>query len=102
MIEIKRLHRPCGLEMTGHAGAARNEQGHDLVCCAASALIQTLLYSLSRQEFRVDHDAEEGYMRVCMHDDRDFNREAAQTFLVVEDGLEMLAAAYPEHIRFSE
>ena len=102
MIEIRRLHRPYGIEMKGHAGAAVNAQEHDLVCCAASTLIQTLLYSLSRQEVMVDHDVEDGYMRVSMHDDRDFGREVAQTFMTVEDGLEMLATAYPECIRYVE
>lgn len=100
MITIKRTHRPYGLIVDGHAGSDKNGEGHDLVCCAVSALMQTLIYSASRQGHMVDHDTRDGHMEVRVHDEYTFDRLLAQTFMVVEDGLEMLAQAYPENIKF--
>ena len=45
MIKITRERLPSGgvrIEMTGHAGAERNEDGHDLVCAAASCIAYML------------------------------------------------------------
>ena len=100
MITIKRVHRPYGLIVDGHAGAPRNEQNHDLVCCAVSTLMQTLLYSASRQGHMIDHDTTEGHMEIRVHEDDTFDRMLAQTFMVVEDGLQMLVDAYPGQIKF--
>lgn len=101
MITITRLHRPYGLVMEGHAGAELNENDHDLVCCAASTLMQTLLYSLSRQGHVIDHEMREGHMLIRCHDAYNCDRQMANTFMVVEDGLEMLAQEWPEHVKFS-
>lgn len=100
MITIKRVHRPYGLIVDGHAGSMMNERDHDLVCCAVSVLMQTLLYSASRQGHMIDHDTTEGHMEIRVNDDYSFDRLLAQTFMVVEDGLQMLADAYPKQIKF--
>lgn len=102
MITITRLHRPYGLQMEGHAGAHENVHGHDLVCCAASALMQTLLYSLDRQGHVIDHEMRDGYLMIRCHDTYSCDRQMAHTFMVVEDGLEMLVQEYPECIKFSD
>ena len=102
MITVTRLHRPYGLVMEGHAGAEKNEHEHDLVCCAASTLMQTLLYSLSRQGHVIEHAMRDGYMLIRCHEDYAFDSQMAATFMAVEDGLEMLAQGWPEHIKFSD
>lgn len=95
---IKATHDPdCyGLIVTGHAGGKKNAQGHDLVCCAVSALMQTLLYTASKSGHMLDHDAKDGHMHISITPGQAFTRELQVMFRTVEDGIEMLAQAYPE------
>ena len=46
MIDCKFDFVEFRLSVTGHAGAEKNLQDHDLVCCAASTITQQLLHSL--------------------------------------------------------
>lgn len=98
MIRVTHDQEGYGLTVEGHAGAARNAAGHDLVCCAASTLMQTLLYTASKAGYMLDHDAREGYMHISITPGQHFTRELQVMFRVVEDGLEMLEAAYPQCI----
>lgn len=97
---IKATHDPdCyGLIVDGHAGGQKNAQGHDMVCCAVSALMQTLLYTAAKSGHKVDHDAKDGYMHISITPGQAFTRELQVMFRTVEDGIEMLAQAYPECI----
>lgn len=99
MITVRKQKNPYGLSVEGHAGAEKNDQGHDLVCAAVSTLMHTLRYSLCKQYVEHACEEEDGHMEIRMQRDKDFDRETAQTFLVIEQGLEMLERAYPEHIK---
>lgn len=96
MIKITHDQEGYGLEVSGHAGAEPNELGHDLVCCAVSTLMQTLLYAASKAGHMLDHETEDGYLHVSITPGQRFTRELQAMFRTVEDGIEMLAQAYPE------
>ena len=98
MIRVTHDQEGYGLTVEGHAGADRNAAGHDLVCCAVSTLVQTLLYTASKAGHMLDHEAREGYMHIAITPGQRFNRELQVMFRVVEDGMEMLEVAYPECI----
>lgn len=98
MIKITHETESYGLAVSGHAGAQQNAEGHDLVCCAVSTLMQTLLYTASKAGHMLDHEAEDGYMRVAITPGERFTRDLMEKFRTVEDGIEMLAQAYPECI----
>lgn len=98
MIKVTHETDTYGLSVSGHAGAQKNAEGHDLVCCAVSALMQTLLYTASKSGQMLDHETEDGYLRVAITPGQKFTRELQIMFRTVEDGIEMLAQAYPECI----
>ena len=98
MIRITHEEDVYGLSVVGHAGAEINAEGHDMVCCAVSALMQTLLYTASKSGHMLDHETEDGYMRVAITPGQRFTRDLQIMFRTVEDGIEMLAQAYPECI----
>lgn len=100
MITVKSDHLSWCITVEGHAGAPTNAQGHDLVCCAASVLIQTLIYSTSKRGYLMDHEAGDGYERVGIaRGMQQLDAELHSAFVTVEHGMDMLAEAYPEHIR---
>ncbi len=94
-----RIDRSKGIiSVEGHAGAERNAQGHDLVCCAASVLLQAFLISAVNAGYRASYDLEPGNSRVELEEaDRDEGIRARLKML--EDGLCMLEKAYPKCIR---
>lgn len=98
MIKVTHEKDVYGLSVSGHASAQKNAEGHDLVCCAVSALMQTLLYTASKSGHMLDHETEDGYLRVAITPGQRFTRELQIMFRTVEDGIEMLAQAYPECI----
>lgn len=84
----------------GHAGAPRNADGRDMVCCAASTLIQTLVFSC--QEIPgvvVDHSIAPGdvYIRVSPPPSR--KEDVRHRLRMLSDGLKHLSIQYPELVR---
>ena len=102
MITVRKVKHPYGLVVDGHAGSMLNDNNHDLVCCAVSTLMYTLVYSLRRQGVKIEYTVWDGHMELRVKSDREFNRDVAQSFLVVEHGLEMLATAYEENLKIIE
>ena len=76
----------------GHAQAARNENDHDLVCCAVSTLLGTLANSC----------AWVGDVNVTVTNiSDDLWGEIASRFRMAMDGLEVLREQYPESLKIS-
>ena len=44
-VKVEWKTEPFSLTARGHAQAKRNADGHDLVCCAVSTIVQTLGFS---------------------------------------------------------
>ena len=88
-----------GLFAEGHAGAG--PPGHDLVCAAVSALLQTAVYTVMRiglsetprSSLTSGHAA-----LVCRYRTEEEERRLLGALSVIADGLLMLAKRYPEHI----
>lgn len=85
--------------MAGHADAPRNAENHDLVCCAASVLIQALVY-WAQQEKHVaaDGNLDKGNAHVTIKPAPGYYMHAKTAYKVMERGLEMLQKAHPECI----
>ena len=82
------------LDMTGHAEAERNTEGHDLVCCAASTLVFTLAYSC-RRRCRVEKRFDKGDAHIRLEPEEGRGLEALYKLDAVVDGLRMLQEKYP-------
>jgi uncharacterized protein YsxB (DUF464 family) len=81
---------------TGHANAPRNEDGRDLVCCAVSTLMQTLIYSC--QELRgvlVNHDVKPGDLFVQISAPNSQTDAVKHRMTMLHDGIKALADQYP-------
>lgn len=92
-IEMQHMH----LSMHGHADAEKNDSGHDLVCCAASTLILTLLHS-TRGTAEIDGSLDKGEADIRLHPHAGQGFSCLHKLEMTVDGLRMLAAKYPEHI----
>lgn len=92
------------LTAEGHAGYA--PAGQDIVCAAASALINTLMLGLhaltgtgTHVEFEAADDGGPPVTIDCRASPRDRNA-ARQVYRVVACGLEALAYKYPDNVSF--
>lgn len=101
MIEIVLYRRANGeperLTMTGHAGAGRH--GQDIVCAAASALIETLMIGL----VKVSGQSPEGTVDDGNADIRFGLPQSVESRAIIEticQGLEDLAQTEPKYVRF--
>lgn len=84
----------CGITVDGHAGYA--ESGKDIVCAAASALVQTLVISLdSFTNDRITHVQHDGYVRIDYKDLSERGQLLVDSFFI---GVCGIANAYPEHL----
>ncbi|MGN1369219.1 MAG: ribosomal-processing cysteine protease Prp [Aristaeellaceae bacterium] len=97
MIQARINREKREIVVEGHAGAVKNSAGHDLVCCAASVLVQTLIFSARRAGFPVGWEIRDGYTRI------DLGKAGEDDALCVmvdmlEDGMKMLQMAYPDCI----
>ena len=99
MICITMTPAVLDVEMHGHAGAERNAEGHDLVCCAASVLLQTLVYwAQDGHMATVEGSIAKGDAHVRLVPGNGWNERALTAFSVMRSGMEMLQKAYPECI----
>lgn len=98
MITVHYSDDDCILEARGHAGAAKNEYGHDLVCCAVSTLMDTYHYAGHMDGCIMLVEADKGYKRVEPDPDSQY-APALKHYLTCKRGMEMLARERPEHVR---
>lgn len=88
------------LTADGHAHGQRNENDHDLVCCAASTLLCTLANSCAQlDDVNVTYHARSGYGHVLVNNCEELWDEVSSRFRMALDGLEGLAMQYPQSIR---
>lgn len=98
MIEVRYSDDDCILEAKGHAGAAKNEYGHDLVCCAVSTLMDTYEFASCMEGCIMLVEADKGYKRL-EPDPKCRYQPAVKHYLTCKRGMEMLASERPEHVR---
>lgn len=104
MINVRIYRRGYAVSMEGHAGGQRNPEGHDLVCCAASALLYAYLATLQEMGVKVDHTGnlasgkQDGPARVRAFPIDSQRIGVMHRLQMLEDGLTYLAATYPECI----
>lgn len=91
------------ISASGHAHAARNENDHDLVCCAVSTLLGTLANSCAQiEDVNVIYQTSSGNGLVTVVNiPVDLWAEIASRFRMAMDGLEVLAMQYPQSIKIS-
>jgi len=89
------------LTAEGHAHADRNENDHDLVCCAVSTIICTLANSCAQMEdVNTVYHSKHGYGHVNVTSvPEDLWGEIVSRFQMAVDGLTVLALQYPDSIK---
>lgn len=97
----KVIYDPAGYEMLaeGHAGAGK-DAGYDMVCCAVSTLMFTLVAALDVYGVEADGHAADGYLRIRAKPNKQKRVQTATAFETVAAGMELLAGKYPEHVKF--
>ena len=94
MIKVTARKRKKGwkVQMEGHAGSG--EAGHDLVCAAASMLLQGCVYGLKKHGAGIREQMTKG--KATIYTTRGVEADArVETML---DGLELLAVSYPDNV----
>lgn len=90
---------PFRLTAEGHADAGRNDEGHDLVCCAVSTLIQTLAFSCANLPgVRTDYRKASGFSEILITGTEAHWDTLVPRFEMAIGGLTILAAQYPQNI----
>ena len=92
-----RINIPNGTVIaTGHANAERNDDGRDLVCCAASALIQALVVSCKQMSSVVVKDSiSPGDVYIHISASEEQREGVASRMQMLLDAMTVLAAQYP-------
>lgn len=84
------------LTADGHADGNRNEEDHDLVCAAISAIIQTLAISCAQiDEVSTVYHTSAGHATVCVTNFDELEAEIHARYRMALDGLEALQRQYP-------
>lgn len=102
-ISIERDSERCIVEARGHAGADRNENGHDLVCASISMLCTTFAQAII--ESQADDDTDISSLRlepgdVCIDFEIIRNSKRINAFIdMLEYGFELLENQYPQNVR---
>ena len=100
IIHVDRASDWFSVEADGHAGADRNEHGHDLVCCAISTLICTLANSCAQlQGPATVYHTLDGFARLTVSNTRTCPDEVRARLQMLLDGLHALEVQYPQNIR---
>lgn len=87
------------LTVEGHAGAKRNEQGHDLVCCALSTLAQCYYYAGLKKGYMMELQSDQAYLMARPDARKADAEEIAAIFEGYALGMELIAENYPEHVQ---
>lgn len=100
-IVIRWKDEPFTLTARGHAKAPRNAEGHDLVCCAVSTIIQTLgiscanVYGVNTVYHKIKAD---GFEEILATGTEAHWDELVPRFQMAIDGLTVLANQYPQNV----
>lgn len=96
MIHVTIDEKELAVCMTGHADAARNEADHDLVCCAASVLVQTLAYTAQEDDgMSARARLRKGDAFVQLMTCNGYYKRGKTYMRMLQRGMEMLQEAYP-------
>lgn len=105
MIDVKiryGVSGPFTLIAQGHANQPRNEDGRDLVCCAASTIVTTLAISCAQIKGAVvNYHQESGYAALTVSNTETLWEELMPRFRMTEDGLQGLMDQYPQALRLT-
>lgn len=105
MIKITRERLPSGgvrIEMTGHAESQRNENGHDLVCAAASCLAYTLADAARECCQRPEICLEPGLTVIKGTPKLDRRTEYTTAMEYIARGFDLLQNSYPDCLEVSD
>ncbi len=105
VVEIKISLRTLELQARGHAGSA--EAGKDLVCCAVSTLVQTLVRNMELCHVRgelldLTEEIREGYVYIMPRPYGWSLREIVTVYRAIREGLRALAEENEDYIRLEE
>ncbi len=103
MIEVCYHRKYNRVTISGHAGSG--PEGHDLVCAAVSALALTLAGNVAYMEAQgavrnVTTHLGEGKAEICCSPVRKYKDSAEQIFRAICVGFELLAAKFPDNIKY--
>ena len=91
----------CGFSVKGHA--EQGEKGHDLVCAAVSAIVQTAVLGLTdvlKLDAGVELSDGEGDCVLTRDMDPVTAEKAALLIDTMQKGLQSIAEAYPKTLKF--
>lgn len=89
-------------KIDGHAGQDNN--GHDIVCSAASilayTLAQTMRYIKEQEGFEINPviQLSEGKAIILVRPKEEYEGEVIQSFFTIEVGFSLLAQNYPQYV----
>ncbi len=99
MINIIIDRERLSMEGHGHAKAEKNEYGHDLICAAASTLMQAYAYAGMRSGHIMELQINKGDMVARIDPDTTASTKIKHIYEGYVLGLKMIAENYPEHVR---
>lgn len=105
MVRVTINSKRHALIIKGHAGSA--EPGHDLVCCAASILAESLSRYLNTKmkdgalEMLMDH-VEPGDVKIIAWPESTNEKQIGAVFEMIREGFQAMAEEYPKYITLRE
>lgn len=87
------------LSVEGHAGAGA--YGEDVVCAGISVLSFTLIQAAEEFNMHLYLNETDGSLDVRCYPDEEDEERCRFLFNVLADGFDMMAAKYPEYIKFT-
>ena len=103
MIKAEYDYNAMELTMTGHAGAEK-VNGYDLVCCSASVLLYTLIWSCKAYPGMIrnmEYRAEPGDAHIKIEPNPESYEPILHRYESCLEGLHMLQQQYPDCIQVS-
>lgn len=98
-INVRWMSEPWRMTVTGHADAIRNEEGHDLVCCAVSTIVQTLGVSCANlMDVNTTFHTSKGFADILVTGTESHWDVLLPRFDMALDGLRVLQSQYPQCI----
>lgn len=102
VIDVIRKPNSVTVIAAGHAMAERNEDGHDLVCCAISTLMTALAISCANLEGPATiYHTSGGYAELTIQNVQTLPDEVRARVQMLIDGLTVLSQQYPQNIRMT-
>lgn len=105
MVDIKLSLQTLEFQVDGHARAG--EFGQDLICCAVSVLVQTLIRNMEvayeRGELQyLDEEVRDGHVYLMPHPYGWSLQNIVTAYRVIREGLRALSEQYEQYIRLEE